>query len=201
MILQANSISCGFAGSTLFQDLSFSVNSGQTLVVTGPSGSGKSTLLRCVAWLEPLMGGTLTLNDKTPGVWGVCAWRSAVCYVPQAPPPLHGTAANFLAHVEQLSAQRGRETSPARVLSQQWGIDDKLWQRPFAELSGGERQRLMLALAVSRKPAVLLLDEPTSAVDERRVEQIEQSLSGITKLWVTHDETQAERVADQRLSL
>ncbi len=202
MILEARNLTRELDGLTLFHGVSFRLEGGETLAVTGPSGSGKTSLLRCLAWLDPSAQDALTLDGRTPSEWGACAWRARVCYLPQTAPALTGTAQEFLEAVSKLSHQTGQPAStPAIDLGLEWGLGRELWQRPFSSLSGGEKQRLLLAIAVSRAPALLLLDEPTSAVDAAVVESIEARLKPLTKVWVTHDAAQARRVAQRNLVL
>lgn len=188
----------------LFESIDLELAPGHTLVVAGPSGSGKTSLLRQLAWLDPIAKGTLSLDGQSPAVWGACAWRAAVCYVPQNAPDLHGTALEFAQQISAFAAQqttdrRGGES--ALTWGERWGLPPALWQRPFAELSGGEKQRVFLALALSRQPRVLLLDEPTSALDESTTLEVEASLAPLSKVWVTHDPAQAARVGSKRLEL
>jgi ABC-type iron transport system FetAB ATPase subunit len=141
------------------------------------------------------------LDGRTPETWGVPVFRSRVTYVAQRPPQLAGTAAAWLAAVSELTAQRGRQTSDARIHGEAWGLPASAWDQPFSELSGGEQQRVAMAIALSREPDVLLLDEPTSALDLEVAKRVESSLRGRTLLWVTHDDPQTERVGGRVLEL
>ena len=158
-------------------------------------------LLRCLACLDTASHGTLTLEGKTPSQWGVRAWRSEVCYVPQLPPALRGTPRAFVQRVQELRSQQARKGTPPEVIAAGWNLAPEIWDREFSLLSGGEKQRVLLALALSRRPRILLLDEPTSSLDARAIGAVEQSLRGYTAVWVTHDTQQAERVAHERLEL
>jgi len=95
-------------------------------------------------------------------------------------------------------SQRHRD---AAAIARSWGIDTATWRRDWSVLSGGEAQRCHLAIALALGPRVLLLDEPTSALDAETAALVEQSLSGSTAVWVTHDDAQADRVADRTLVL
>lgn len=201
-MLVGRALGCVRDGQTLFEGVDFELGAGHTLVVVGPSGSGKTSLLRQLAWLDPITQGALTLDGRPPAVWGVCAWRAEVCYLPQSAPDLHGTAEEFARQVSALTAQRTAERGGADSAVQwgeRWGLLPALWQRPFAELSGGEKQRILLALALSRRPRVLLLDEPTSALDESSTLEVEASLAPLTKVWITHDSAQAARLGAKQL--
>jgi ABC-type multidrug transport system ATPase subunit len=201
MLLTISELSCSLGSKSILSGVSFELESGSSLVVMGPSGSGKTTLLRCVAGLDPSSGGQVLLQDRAMSSMGYSAWRSALCYLPQKAPALRATARGFLDRVQALKAQSERPTRSAVELTTAWGLDESSWDREFSELSGGEQQRLLLAVAVSRNPAVLLLDEPTSALDRATAALVEESLRGLTTVWVTHDQDQAERVSERRLEL
>jgi len=178
-----------------------SVSSGERLVVRGPSGAGKSQLLRLLAALDRPDDGTLDLDGRSPLAWGHTRWRAEVTYVAQRTPTLSGTPAEHRDLVARLGVQRGRAADDPVELAASWGLPVVAWTRPWASLSGGEAQRAALAVAVSRRPAVLLLDEPTSALDPDSVALVEATLSGRTAVWVTHDLAQALRVSTHVLEL
>lgn len=201
MLLSVSGLSRRVGSKALFADLSFELDEGQTLAILGPSGSGKSSLLRCLACLDPTSGGELLLEGRAPREVGFPVWRSSLGYVAQQPPALRGSARDFAEQVAELEVQRGRVASSPFEIGAGWGLSQRLWDQPFSDLSGGERQRALLALAVARKPRILLLDEPTSALDAETTQRVERSLQGLSVVWVTHDIAQAERVATERLEL
>lgn len=138
----------------LFRRLSVTLEEGRVYALTGPSGSGKSTLLGIIAgWSQPAEG---------------CVSRSAdpVGWVFQNPHGVPGRTAVDLVAVPALA----RGTRPAvaeveaRELLDRFGLSAAA-DREFRALSGGEAQRLMLARAIARRPAVLLIDEPTAQLD------------------------------------
>lgn len=192
--LRVEGLTVRVGDEVLFEGLTFSVGPEEALVVQGPSGSGKSRLLRALAGLDPIAGGTIRLGDNTPGALGMPAWRSRVTYVPQDVPGLPGAPADFLERVRSLAGARAEVRAPPD-LAASWGLPPEKWEQPWSRLSGGERQRAFLAVAVARGPDVLLLDEPTSAMDPATVRSVEASLSEHRCVWVTHDPDQAARIA------
>ncbi|OCB35122.1 glycine/betaine ABC transporter [Mycobacterium malmoense] len=169
--------------------------------VFGPSGSGKSTLLRLCNRLEvPTSGTVLFHGEDVAGVDPL--WlrrRVGMCF--QRPTPFLGTVAdNLRVAAPDASDARMRDTL-ARV-----GLTGSWLDRDATALSGGEAQRMCLARTLMAQPQVLLLDEPTSAVDAEAARVIERAVrdlaaDGIPAVWVTHDAAQVERAADRVLRI
>lgn len=170
-------------------------------VVFGPSGSGKTTLLRLCNRLEVPTSGRVLFRGQDVATLDPLRLRRRVGMGFQRATPFPGTVADNLrtAH-PQASEARMREVLAAVALGGSW-LD-----RDATALSGGEAQRVCLARTLVTDPEVLLLDEPTSAVDAAAARLIEQAVLGLagrgmTVLWVTHDLAQAERVADRVLRI
>lgn len=167
-------------GETILVDCSFDVQ--RSLAMVGESGSGKSLILKallglCDTALE------VTLQKRSPFEW---IRGKSVALVPQNP----FTALSPLTRIEDqmfLTRERSQE------LFSMLGLDESLLKRYPNELSGGQLQRVVVAMALGSDPRLLLLDEPTTALDsESRNRMIEQLLSlqdilGFSLLFVTHD--------------
>jgi len=173
--------------------------------VFGPSGSGKSTLLRLCNRLEVPTSGRVSFGGKD--IAGIDAlWlrrRVGMCF--QHPTPFPGTVADNLRVAEPNASDAQMRETLARVALIGSGPGSWL-DRDATALSGGEAQRMCLARTLMAQPQVLLLDEPTSAVDADAAEVIERAVreladDGIPALWVTHDPAQAERAADRVLHI
>ena len=176
--------------------LDLSIGEGATAIL-GPSGSGKSTLLRLLNRLADPDKGTVRYRGEDVRSYDVLELRRRACLVPQLPAPLPGTVADNVGYGPRL---RGREVDPKRPLELA-GLGPALLDRDASRLSVGEQQRVMLARALALEPEVLLLDEPTAALDEVAREAVERTLSGLREraglsmIVVTHDRGQAERLA------
>lgn len=201
MLFGASGLTRVLNGTPLFSNLSFALQAGERLAVTGASGSGKTSLLRTLAWLDPLGEGEVSLEGRNPKEIGVTRFRQQVCLVPQAAPLWRGTPADLLRTIDELKMQRDQGADDAIQVATGWGLPEDSWHRAFSSLSGGEQKRVLLAIALSRKPKVLLLDEPTAALDEATTERVEASLGNAAAVWVTHDRAQAARVAHRTLEL
>ncbi|KDD75209.1 hypothetical protein H632_c809p1 [Helicosporidium sp. ATCC 50920] len=189
--------------STIHSGLSFGLRSGEILVVRGPSGVGKTVLLRALACLDPLQGGSLSLNGASPEEWGLARWRTLVTYVHQQRVAHPGTPAQHYFQVQQFASQRARPRGDLPSILGSFGLDSNILNQPWSELSGGESQRVSLAIALALRPRVLLLDEPTASLDESLVRRVEQELQtcGAAIVWVSHDPEQASRLGARVLNL
>jgi putative ABC transport system ATP-binding protein len=182
----------------VLRDLSLAIEPGATAVV-GPSGCGKSTLLRLLNRLaDPDEGSVRFHGEDVRGLDPLELRRRAVL-VPQLPAPLPGTVADNICCGPAL---RGEDIDPLGPLAQA-GLDASYAERDAARLSVGEQQRVMLARALALGPEVLLLDEPTAALDERAKRGVEETLAGLrcSTLLVTHERAQAERLAQRVVEL
>lgn len=159
MTLSADALCCQRGGRQVFEDLSFSVASGQALLVTGRNGAGKSSLLRMIAGLLRIAGGKLTLSGGDDE-------RSI------------GEQAHYLGHLDALKSALSVEENlsfwttylagdgkPQETLAAV-GLES-LAHLPAAYLSAGQKRRLSIARLVAVKRPLWLLDEPTSALDTR----------------------------------
>ena len=185
---------------------------GEVLAVLGPNGSGKSTLLGAVAGLTPLSGGRITLDgavldDADDGTFVEAAARP-VGFVFQDYrlfPHL-----SVLDNVAFSPRARGLGRGASRAVAQAWlarlGLAELSRRRP-ADLSGGQAQRVALARALAGDPALLLLDEPLSALDARTRLDVQTELKRHLAdfagpcLLVTHDPLEALVLADRLLVL
>ncbi len=176
--------------------LTFEVAAGECLAVEGPSGAGKTLLLRAIADLDPAPG-QVFLNGEERNEMPAPQWRRYVRYC--AAEPAWWTDTPREAFKDAASGRVGR-------LLHSLGLDSAAPDRAVAALSTGERQRLALARALLDEPQVLLLDEPTAALDPQSAALVEelikyQALAGRSIILVSHDHGQIERLAHARLLL
>jgi phosphate-transporting ATPase len=172
--------------------VSFSLAVGECIAVRGPSGAGKTLLLRAIADLDPNQG-LVSLEGRDRSVIPGPEGRRMVGYVPAEPGWWADTVGEHF----------GDWSAAAAVLTN-LGFPEEAKSWPIARLSTGERLRLALVRALIIGPKVLLLDEPTAALDAASVAAVESLIvarirAGLAALWVTHDPGQARRIARRQL--
>ncbi|MCA0301497.1 MAG: amino acid ABC transporter ATP-binding protein [Proteobacteria bacterium] len=182
------------------------VRRGQTVAIVGRSGSGKSTLLRCIAGLETVQGGRITVCGHevgTPGSAARAQLRRDVGMVfqsynlfPHLTVERNITLALTLVKKQPKAEARQRA---AEVLAMV-GLTDKIAAYP-EQLSGGQQQRVAIARSLALQPQVMLFDEVTSALDPELTAEVlgvmeNLAQRGMTMISVTHEMGFARRVAD-----
>ncbi len=185
-----------FGAVAAVDGVDLSIREGEFFALLGPSGCGKSTLLRMIAGLEVPTQGRILIDGRDMA--GVPPHRRPVNMVFQSYAlfPHLGVRDNvaYGLKVEGVAtAERDRRVDEVLALVRLDGLDAR---RPD-QLSGGQKQRVALARALVKRPRVLLLDEPLSALDAKLREQMQaelkrvQAAAGVTFALVTHDQTEA----------
>ena len=178
--------------TNLIKPASFSLSAGECIAVRGPSGAGKTLLLRAIADLDPNEG-LVCLDGRERSMITGPEWRRLVGYVPAEPGWWADTVGEHFG-----------EWTAALAFARDLGFPEAAQAWPITRLSTGERLRLALVRALMMRPKVLLLDEPTAALDVASVAAVEALINarrrtGLGVLWVTHDAEQAKRVAHRLL--
>jgi putative ABC transport system ATP-binding protein len=192
-------------------EVSLSIPSGQFAAIMGPSGSGKSTLLNLIAGLDRPTRGTITVDGVNVGNLSEAALaryrRQRLGFIFQFFYLLNQLSVldNILLPAQLAGMKTSTARARARELLEQLGIAEKAGNYP-ARLSGGQRQRVAIARALVNRPAVLLADEPTGALDSHAGEQVmdvlaELNRGGQTVVLVTHDAKLAASYAERVVSL
>lgn len=190
------SVSAGTSSTVLLDSVSLTARCGEIVAIVGPSGSGKSTLLSLIAGANHPSQGSITVAGFSPIVTGTEAWNSIVQYCPQEPFFRSGTLKeNFEAVCPGISEARIHELC-SRVgldlsrLGDRSGTSTMLGERG-ARISGGERARLAIARTLALNPRVLLLDEPTAALDDESTDRLIATLLDLKRdhciVVTTHD--------------
>ncbi len=207
VVVQLDDVHKEYGDTKALDGLDLEIRAGEAVAVMGPSGCGKSTLLNMVAGLDRPTAGTVRVNGEDLGrlnETGLALFRRRqVGMIFQFfnliddLPALDNVA--LAAQLTGTSARQARRR--ALELLDELGVADRRNTYPAA-LSGGERQRVAVARALMNRPALLLADEPTGALDSRSGEQVMDLLIdlnqiGQTLLIVTHDPQLATRCASR----
>lgn len=167
----------------ILQGLTTEFPVGQVILIVGPSGSGKSTLARCLLGIWPETGGEVRLDGIPIGDWQRQALGRYIGYLPQDVELLEGTIAENIARFDQVDPQAVIEAARRAgvhemVLRFPKGYDTQMGVAGNL-LSAGQRQRIALARALYRNPALLVLDEPNSNLDEAGEFALLRALRGL----------------------
>jgi len=183
-------------------DVSLEIEQGEFAVFVGPSGCGKSTLLRCIAGLEGITEGAITIGDTDVTNVAPSDRDVAMVFQSYALYPHMRVRENieFGLKVNKVPAdeRRRRVAEAVRILQ----LEDYLDRKP-AQLSGGQRQRVAIGRAIVKQPKVFLFDEPLSNLDAKLRVQMRVELEalhkqlGATMIYVTHDQVEAMTMADK----
>jgi zinc/manganese transport system ATP-binding protein len=201
--LALHDVAVTLGGRTIVSDVTLDVEPGQFVAVLGPNGAGKSTLMEAILGLLPLAAGTVSVLDRPPG-----QARGSIGYLPQRRSfdretrvrgldlvrlGLDGTRWGLpIAVSSGARLRRTDERERANEVIRLVGAQDYS-TRPIGELSGGEQQRLLIAQALVRRPALLILDEPLDSLDLPNQASIAALVrricteQGIAVLLVAHD--------------
>ena len=205
-LLEARALRKSFGDHLVLDGLDLAVDPGECVVLIGGSGSGKSTLLRCLNLLERLDDGQIVLEGRDisdPRV-DADAIRARIGIVFQA--------FNLFPHLTVLDnvtlapervhrVPRAEAQARGRAMLERVGLAEKAGMMPDS-LSGGQQQRVAIARALVNRPALMLLDEVTSALDPELVGEVLALLrqlrtEGMTMVIATHEMSFARSVADQ----
>ena len=209
--VSCRAVTVRIGNAVIVRDVSIDVPAGGWVSVVGPNGAGKTTLLRAVAGLIAFDGSIEVASESIAGLSPRERARS-VAVVPQDPiVPFGLSVLDYVllgrtSHIGRFGIEGPRDVAIARDVLHQLELSP-LAQRPIETLSGGERQRTVLARALAQEAPVLLLDEPTTALDighQQEVLDLVDELRrqrGLTVLSTMHDLTLAAQYAESLVLL
>ncbi|MEP3330439.1 ABC transporter ATP-binding protein [Sedimentitalea sp.] len=200
--VELKNLTIKFGAFTAVKDVNLTINDGEFVVYLGPSGCGKTTTLRAVAGLQGTTTGDILfdgqrVNDLTASERNIAMVFQFVSLYPHL-----SIAENIVFPLKARGLKRAEIARKLEWVTEIFKLGDELKRYPGA-LAPGTTQKVALARAVVREPAVLLLDEPLSAIDEQFREEMRWELGhlqrelGVTTIYVTHDQREAMSLADR----
>jgi cobalamin transport system ATP-binding protein len=210
-VIELRRVGVRLGDAQVVADVSATVPDGAWVTLIGPNGAGKSTLLRALAALVPYTGSARIAGDEVSAL----ARRELgqrLAFVPQAPllpPAMRVSEYVLLGRTPYLGAfgyEGAHDHAAARRALEQLDLA-RFARRPLHTLSGGEQQRVVLARALAQEAPLVVLDEPTTALDVGRQQQVLELVAllreqrGLTVVSAMHDLTLAAQYADTLLLL
>jgi phosphate transport system ATP-binding protein len=216
-VLEIKNLSASFNGNSILKDITLSFPKNKLTAIMGPSGCGKTTLVRCINRMHELVpsaavSGSVLLNGQDVYQMNPIQVRRKIGMVFQRPNPFptmsiydNVIAGYKLTGIKLSKQEKDRIVEESLKKAALWNeVKDCLHQKGTF-LSGGQQQRLCIARALEMSPEVLLLDEPTSAIDPKAIQKIEELIvelkKTVTIVIVTHNIAQAARVSDYAVFL
>jgi ABC-type sugar transport system ATPase subunit len=191
-----------FGSFTAVDDLTLEIASSEFVVLVGPSGCGKTTALRMLAGLEAVTSGTIRIGDRVVDQLPPRQRDVAMVFQDYALYPQMSVEKNLAFGLRTRRVPRAEIDRLVRDAAERLGLSDLLGRKP-RELSGGQRQRVALGRAMVRQPQAFLMDEPLSNLDAKlRVDmraeiRTLQRETGVTTVFVTHDQVEAMTMGDR----
>ncbi len=210
-ILRVENLCKCYGKEKVLNDISFSLNGGETLCIIGPSGSGKSTLLRCINNLEKIDNGTVKIDENYLIKNGKYSDKEVIKKINMNTRMVfqdfnlfpHISVLENITFAQEKVLKRSKEEAKeiAIKMLKKIGLEEKKEMYP-CNLSGGQKQRVAIARCLAMDSKLLCMDEPTSALDPELVEEVlkvikELSNENKTMIIVTHEIAFAREVADK----
>lgn len=206
MEIKLQNIRKRFGETVALDDLSLEFCDGKLTTLLGPSGCGKSTLLNLISGILPPTSGSIYFGDRDVTSLSPDKRNIGLVFQNYALYPHMTVGENIAFPLEIKKVSKKERLERAAEFAKLLRIEDYFNRKP-SQLSGGQQQRVAIARALAKEPEILLLDEPLSNLDARlRLEMREeirrlQLETGITTIFVTHDQEEALSISDHILLL
>ncbi|SDO68186.1 multiple sugar transport system ATP-binding protein [Rhodoferax sp. OV413] len=198
--LKIDNLTKQFGNVNILSSINISIDDGDFLVLVGPSGCGKSTLLNIVAGLEPLSGGSITVDGRSIQNLEPKERDIAMVFQSYALYPSMTVEKNMAFPLRMRGKSPQEQTAKVAEVAELLQIGHLLNRKP-QQLSGGQRQRVAMGRALVRDPKIFLFDEPLSNLDAKlrvdmrtEIKRLHQRVKKTT-IYVTHDQVEAMTMA------
>ncbi len=196
-LLKINNLTIKDEDRSILHNLTFSIEKGERVVLIGPSGAGKTSILLSILGYHTPAEGSITFNGEFVGGKGIALIRSQISYISQE--PITGAPTFGESILLPFSFKQNKKNTPNREtiekVLKKLNFDFSVMQQPSSKLSGGEKQRMAIARTLLLGKKFFLLDEITSALDEKNKEIVMELLTieENTILSVSHDKDWIKR--------
>lgn len=200
--LSLKNVTKSYGNVEVIKGIDLDIEQGEFCVFVGPSGCGKSTLLRMISGLEPITGGTISIDGSVVNDVPAADRGLAMVFQSYALYPHMSVKQNLSFGLENLNTPKAEIEKKVSEVSKMLQIDMLLDRKP-KDLSGGQRQRVAIGRAVVREPVIFLFDEPLSNLDAELRVDMRGEIAGLhkrlgnTMVYVTHDQVEAMTMADK----
>ena len=200
--LKIENLTKKYGETTVLDNFSINIKSGELMVLLGPSGCGKTTAIRCIAGLTDPTNGQIYLGNKKVNELSPKDRDVAMVFQNYALYPHMSIHDNIAFPLKMRKKSKSHIHEKVIKMAELLGIKDLLERKP-KELSGGQMQRVALGRALVREPKLFLMDEPLSNLDAKlrthmrtEIKKLQKKI-GITTLYITHDQVEAMSLADR----
>src|SRR6188472_1017430 len=200
--LKIENLTKKYGETTVLDNFSINIKSGELMVLLGPSGCGKTTAIRCIAGLTDPTNGQIYLGNKKVNELSPKDRDVAMVFQNYALYPHMSIHDNIAFPLKMKKKSKSHIQEKVIKMAELLGIKDLLERKP-KELSGGQMQRVALGRALVREPKLFLMDEPLSNLDAKlrthmrtEIKKLQKKI-GITTLYITHDQVEAMSMADK----
>ena len=198
MKLIARDVAVGYsADAPLQKHIDFTVESGQICCVLGPNGCGKTTLVRTLLGAQPLLEGSLTIDGSDITAWSAKRLSQSVAYIAQVhdrPFPYAVKDVVMMGRANRMGAsgQPGAKDYNMVENAMEELVIRHLRDKPYVDISGGELQMVMFARALVQEPQMIVMDEPTAALDYGNAVKVIEKIreladTGFAIIMITHN--------------
>ncbi len=186
-MIRCDNISLFYGNKSVFENLSFEIKTNEFVTIKGESGKGKSSLLKIIQGYVPFTKGSIEINGETLTQITISNIRNNIIWIPQN---VNLPVKNGMQLIELLGLNKNQ--SEVEFLLYHLGLDPKILGKDFQKISGGQKQRVIIAICLSINKPIVLMDEPTSSLDEVSIQLLLKTLKGLknkTILSASHNST------------
>lgn len=186
-IIEFKNISLSLSNKTIFDKLNIKISEAENICISGPSGVGKSTLLKLISGFVIADSGEVYVNNNLLNPENISLIRKSIIWIPQNInlPVESGVELLNLLNIET------NEDSVEKLI-ESLGLESNFLYKNFNEISGGQKQRVIIAVCLSLDKEIIIMDEPTSSLDEDSIIKListVNSLKGKTIISASHNKT------------